>query len=89
VKSHVVRGFWKHYGVLPDKVKQKAKKAYKAWLNNPFDEKLKFKKLYENKEVYSIRIGFCWRALGLKHRDDIYWFWIGSHEQYNKSINRL
>ncbi|KWT75601.1 ParE family toxin-like protein [Candidatus Magnetominusculus xianensis] len=86
MKSYVLKSFWKYYDALPGKVKQNAKETYKSWLNNPFDEKLRFKKLYENKEVYSIRIGLYWRALGVKHGDDMYWFWIGSHEKYSKLI---
>ena len=31
-----------------------------------------------------VRIGDRYRAVGLREGDVIAWFWIGTHEQYNR-----
>jgi hypothetical protein len=31
-----------------------------------------------------VRIGDHYRALGLREGDIVSWFWIGTHEQYNR-----
>ncbi len=36
--------------------------------------------------VCAIDIGYHHRALGKKVDDTIEWYWIGSHEDYNKLI---
>ncbi|AGY57550.1 hypothetical protein GKIL_1304 [Gloeobacter kilaueensis JS1] len=37
----------------------------------------------------SARIGLNYRALGLLEEDHIYWFWIGSHAEYDELLQRL
>jgi len=39
--------------------------------------------------VYSVRIGIGYRALGLRDADHVYWFWIGSHAEYDELLKRL
>jgi hypothetical protein len=51
---------------------------------------LEFKKLKTSEAIYSIRVGIGWRALGvMKNKETVVWFWIGSHEEYNKLISEL
>ena len=45
-----------------------------------------FKRISRKLPVYSIRIGRSWRALGRRDEDAVTWFWIGSHEAYNKLL---
>ncbi|MBW8786898.1 MAG: hypothetical protein JF594_03980 [Rhizobium leguminosarum] len=33
---------------------------------------------------WSARVGTSWRALAVRDGDDIIWFWIGSHADYDK-----
>jgi len=37
-------------------------------------------------EVYSVRVGLHYRALGTAVDDGIIWFWIGTHADYDKLI---
>jgi len=30
-----------------------------------------------------------WRALGVRAGDDMIWFWIGSHEDYNSLLGQM
>jgi hypothetical protein len=40
----------------------------------------------EERNIYSVRIGLGYRALGRMDGSEIIWFWIGSHEEYNKVV---
>ncbi|WP_446686515.1 ParE family toxin-like protein [Rhizobium laguerreae] len=35
---------------------------------------------------WSARVGASWRALAVSDGDDIIWFWIGSHADYDKLL---
>lgn len=42
-----------------------------------------------HRPIYSVRIGISYRALGLRDEEQIYWFWIGSHAEYDDLLRRL
>ena len=52
---------------------------------NPSHPSLQFKKVDEP-NVYSVRVGLGYRALGVLEGSDIVWFWIGPHSEYDKMI---
>jgi hypothetical protein len=33
--------------------------------------------------IYSVEIGRSYRAIARERRGDYYWFWVGTHEDYN------
>jgi hypothetical protein len=37
--------------------------------------------------VYSVRVGLDYRAVGLLQGDTITWFWIGTHDDYDKLLS--
>ena len=39
--------------------------------------------------VYSVRISLEYRALGIRAGEEIVWFWIGSHGNYDKLVSQL
>ncbi len=39
--------------------------------------------------IDSVRISLDHRALGVRAGEDIVWFWIGSHADYDKVISQL
>ena len=47
---------------------------------------LRFKQIHGKRSVYSVRVGIHHRALGVREGDDIIWFWIGSHADYDALI---
>lgn len=89
MNSRTTERFRNAFDNLPVKIKRLAKKNYELWKNNPDHNSLKYRKIKASKEIYSIRIGKGWRALGLKQNDDIIWFWIGSHSEYDKLIGNF
>jgi hypothetical protein len=50
---------------------------------------LHFKRVSQSQEIYSARVNLDYRVLGLLEDDHIYWFWIGSHAEYDEIIKRL
>jgi hypothetical protein len=82
----VTEDFLKCFSQLPEAVRDLARKNYRLWRDNPAHPSLRFKKIHAHEDLYSVRIGQGWRALGLLEGDTITWFWIGSHADYDKLI---
>jgi mRNA-degrading endonuclease RelE of RelBE toxin-antitoxin system len=86
MKSRITASFRKRYSQLPEKIRQRARAAYRLFKNNPNHPSLRFKQMQGRNDLYSVRIGLDYRALGVLKDDTIYWFWIGSHEEYDKLL---
>ena len=39
--------------------------------------------------IVSVRIGRSYRALGIRQQDEVTWFWIGPHAEYDQLVARL
>ncbi len=89
MRSVTTERFRKAYQHLPIGIKLKAKVAFSMWKESPRHPGLRFRKIHDQKEVFSVRIGISWRALGVKKGNTMIWFWIGSHEDYNNLIGNL
>jgi len=86
VKSQTTRSFWRHYWALPPEIRQHARQAYKLWRDNPAHPSLFFKRVKGSQPVYSVRIGLGYRALGLLKGDTVTWFWVGTHDEYDRLL---
>lgn len=74
---------------LPPEIRRQAYAAYRLFKQDPYHPSLQFKRVSNTRPLYSVRIGISYRALGLRESDDeIAWFWIGSHAEYNKLLGR-
>jgi hypothetical protein len=89
MKSATSDRFWKCYNVLPADVKKQAKDSYTLFINNPYHPSLHFKGIHSTKPIYSARISYDYRAIGIIDGDEITWFWIGHHSEYDEIIKRL
>lgn len=89
ISSRINAQFRKAFQKLPKEVQKPAKQTYRRWKQNPYQATLEFKPVHLTKPVYSVRIGLKWRAVGILENNVIVWFWIGSHEEYNKLLNLL
>ena len=87
--SHTSERFRKALAALPKQVRHQAKEAYKQFKQNPFYPSLRFKRIHSTKPIYSVRINVEYRAVGIQNENEIIWFWIGSHEDYEKLLSRL
>ena len=86
MKARTTKSFWKHYWTLPPEIRQRVGQAYILWRDNPAHPSLFFKRVKENQPLYSVRIGLNYRAVGLLKDDTITWFWIGTHDEYDKLL---
>jgi hypothetical protein len=78
--------FWNHYHVLPKEVRDLADKNYQILRLNPSHPSLHFKEVHAG--LWSVRVGRSYRALCFREDDGYYWFWIGSHAEYDNLISR-
>ncbi len=86
MNSAVLPSFWAAYSKLDPDTRQRARKAYRLWSQNPFHPSLFFKCIHAEEGVWSVRITLSHRALGLLEGDSVTWFWIGSHAEYERLI---
>lgn len=83
MKYFANKDFWKCYYGLPSNVQQLADNNFKLLKENPRHPSLHLKK---TTRFWSVRIGLNYRAVGIESPHGIVWFWIGSHEEYNKLL---
>jgi hypothetical protein len=87
MKSKRTPQFKKLLAALPKPSRQQAYAAYRLFKHDPFHPSLQFKRVSQQRPLYSVRIGISYRALGLRQEDDlIIWIWIGSHADYDKLV---
>jgi hypothetical protein len=68
---------------LPKTVRELADKNFELLKSNPSHPSLHFKKVGKYRAV---RIGLQYRALAVVIGDDLLWFWIGPHSEYDKLV---
>ncbi len=86
--SHTNNVFWKGYSKLPSDIKDIAKKQYKLFAFDPYHASLHFKRVHSSKPIYSARINRAYSAVGILNNNIIIWFWIGSHDDYDKLLKQ-
>ncbi|MGH9637493.1 MAG: hypothetical protein ACRD72_21885 [Candidatus Angelobacter sp.] len=78
------------YGRLPESVQREADEAYRRFSADPNYSGLNFERIQGTKApLYSARVGLRHRAIAGRDGDTWVWFWIGSHSEYDKLLNRL
>lgn len=89
MKSKTTKTFWKLLNALPLEVQQQAWDSYRAWQTDLWNSRFEFKPVHPSQPFYSVRINYSYRAVGIRNQEEIVWFWIGSHSDYNNLLNRL
>jgi hypothetical protein len=84
---YTTRKFWKCYDALPISEQRNADQCYGLLKQDPVHPSLHFKKI--GMKYWSVRVGLDYRALGIEVENGISWFWIGTHAEYDKLIDRL
>lgn len=84
--SRITERFRKAFAELPADVQEQARQAYRLFIENPHHPGLHFKSIHPTRPIYSVRVGLNYRAVGVREGDEIIWFWIGSHAEYDKLI---
>ena len=85
-RSVPFRSFWKLYAELPVEIRRLADKQFALFVENPHHPSLGFAL---KGRVYTVEIGRSHRAVARLRDGTYFWFWIGSHEAYNKLLKRV
>jgi len=86
MNSRITEKFRKAFAELPADVQNQARQAYRLFLENPYHPSLHFKPIHPARLIYSVRVSLYYRAVGVREEDEIIWFWIGSHAEYDKLL---
>jgi len=89
MKSSVTKEFRKRLDALPMETQEQADRAYALWQDDPYHSSLEFKRVSRRQPIYSVRVGIGYRSLGLLEDDHIFWFWVGSHAEYDQLLKRM
>ncbi len=84
IESRTTKAFRKAFAALPAEVQAQARRTYTLFRADPSHPSLRFKKIDNQENIYSVRIGLGYRALGLLEGSIVTWFWIGSHAEYDR-----
>lgn len=83
MKHFALHQFWSHYRQLPKQVQQAADQKFAFLKNNPNHPSLQWKPVGK---FWSVRVTLDYRALAVKKPEGYYWFWIGSHAEYDRLL---
>jgi hypothetical protein len=87
--SHTTQSFRDAFVKLPNNIQSRARSAYRRFRTNPNHSGLQFKKVHPTRSVYSARVTDDYRVVGILEGDEIVWFWIGKHEEYERLLKQL
>lgn len=87
--SHTTARFRKAFAALPDHVRQRARQAYRLFRDDPVHPSLHFKQVHPTRPIYSARVGLGHRALAVREGEVLLWFWIGTHDEYERLLRSL
>ena len=80
--------FWRYYALLPPETRELADKNYELLKMDSQHPSLHFKKVGRTKQLWSVRVGEHYRALGWDKPEGVVWFWIGTHAEYDRLLER-
>jgi len=87
--SKTTKRFRESLAKLPKNIQRQAQESYKLFSQAPNHPSLRFKKVHTIEPIYSVRINTDYRAVGMIDAEEIIWFWVGSHAEYEKLLRQL
>ena len=84
MSSRGTKVFWESYHDLPPHIREVARKAFQKFLQSPAHPGLQLERLRSDERAWSVRITRNYRAVARRYGDDWLWFWIGSHEEFDR-----
>lgn len=87
MKSRLDPEFRRLFAQLPQKIQERARAAYRRFIENPAHPSLSFKRVHPKFPLWSVRVTDNYRAVGVrKSADEIIWFFIGTHAEYDRLL---
>lgn len=87
MKHYTLPRFWAHYHRLSEEIRELADKNYELLKSDPYHPSLHLKQVDKRRQLWSVRVGLHFRALGAEKPDGIVWFWIGPHAEYDRLLS--
>jgi hypothetical protein len=88
--SRLHPSFRRDFARLPANIQTRAREAYRRFQANPAHPGLNFQRLNTELPFWSVRINNSYRAVGVRSSpDEIVWFFIGTHAEYDRLIASL
>jgi hypothetical protein len=89
MRSRITASFSRRYGELPLNAKEAVRRAYLRFTDNPRHPGLQLKRVSRKRPIVSARVSDDYRVLGLASGEEIAWFWVGPHHEYDKLLKRI
>ncbi len=86
MNSHVAQSFPARFAELPESAQCQARCACTRFQADAWHPSLRFKRIRGTTDIYSVRIGANYRAIGQRTAASVIWFWIGTHADYDRDI---
>jgi hypothetical protein len=83
MRHFTTSAFWECYDRLPHSTKGLADKKFELLKADPEHPSLYLKK---TGRYWSVRIGIRYRALAVETEEELLWFWIGTHSEYDQLV---
>ena len=83
MKHFAAPSFGDGYARVPANIQKLADQCYELLKSNPRHPSLHFKRIGK---YYSVRVGLHYRALAVDLPEGLLWFWIGTHDEYQRMI---
>ncbi len=88
MRSKRTRAFKKLFDKLPEQIKGNAGKQYELFQMNPSHPSLRSKLIgstrNEKFKIFEVSVGMGYRATYFVDKDACIWFWIGTHDSFDK-----
>jgi len=82
-RSRTYAEFWVHYKALPEEIRRRADKQFELFAKDPLHPSLHLKVVGE---LWSVRVTKSYRALALSEGNVLSWYWIGTHDKYDRIL---
>jgi hypothetical protein len=86
LNSKTLPRFWKMFDSLPVEMQRQAEEAFRRFKNDPAHPSLHFKQLQNFPTCWAARISLGYRAVCRRDGENLYWFWIGSHADFDRDF---
>ncbi len=83
MKSLATPRYWRCYRSLPTEIQRHADRCFALFQRDPRHPSLQFQR---KGNLWAARVGPGHRALAKERPEGLVWFWIGSHDEYERLL---
>lgn len=87
--SRFTKAYAKRFKRLPAHVQKRALKALRMLDEDERHPSLHFKEVAPKQAGWSMRVSQDYRMVGYREGEEVTWFWIGSHNDYDLLLRQL